>query len=163
MNDTTYNGWTNRSTWLVNLHLSNDQATYNELRGWIARKLPVATLAGRAAWTEQTAPGTDEASRKRLALERARYELSLEVDAYVRAMVETDDATDDPASLLANDLIGTALAHVDWMEISDGWVADVVDQDEDAYAVECVECGETVDARNCAVDPDGQPFCVDCV
>lgn len=26
--DTTYNGWTNRETWLVNLWLTNDRGTY---------------------------------------------------------------------------------------------------------------------------------------
>jgi hypothetical protein len=32
--DTTYQGWTNYETWLTNLWLtSNDQATYNEVRG----------------------------------------------------------------------------------------------------------------------------------
>jgi hypothetical protein len=35
----TYNGWSNRETWLVNLWLTNDEATYNETRGMNGMKL----------------------------------------------------------------------------------------------------------------------------
>ena len=30
MNDKSYNGWTNHATWLVALHIDNDQATNND-------------------------------------------------------------------------------------------------------------------------------------
>lgn len=32
-----YNGWTNRQTWLANLWLSNDQATYAQIEDLIAQ------------------------------------------------------------------------------------------------------------------------------
>ena len=32
MDDTTYNGWTNRDTWLVSLWLNNQEYTYKALR-----------------------------------------------------------------------------------------------------------------------------------
>jgi hypothetical protein len=35
----TYNGWSNRETWLVNLWLTNDERTYNATRGMTAGAL----------------------------------------------------------------------------------------------------------------------------
>ena len=32
MSEDRYNGWTNHSTWLVSLHLNNEQYTYHELQ-----------------------------------------------------------------------------------------------------------------------------------
>jgi hypothetical protein len=40
-NDTTYNGWTNRQTWLVGLWLCNDQANYQLLSNVLRLHVPV--------------------------------------------------------------------------------------------------------------------------
>ena len=32
MSDDTYNGWTNRETWAIQLHLSNNEGDYNAIR-----------------------------------------------------------------------------------------------------------------------------------
>ena len=32
MSDDTYNGWTNRETWAIQLHLSNNEGDYNAMR-----------------------------------------------------------------------------------------------------------------------------------
>ena len=39
MKTTTYNGWSNRETWVVNLWLTNDEATYNAVRGMTADEI----------------------------------------------------------------------------------------------------------------------------
>jgi hypothetical protein len=36
---TTYNGWSNRETWVVNLWLTNDEHTYNMVRGMSADEI----------------------------------------------------------------------------------------------------------------------------
>ena len=159
--DTSYNGWTNRATWLVNLHLSNDHGTYLALRDELARELPTVTLAARARYSEQHWPGLDESTRAQLANDAPRYDLAQLVEAFVASMVIVDDATDDPRSLLANDLVGSTLATVDWREVADGWVSDV-EENDGAYNVECVGCDATIDARSCTVDPDGDGWCDEC-
>lgn len=35
MSDESYNGWSNRETWLVNLHLTNDYDTYKDVQGLV--------------------------------------------------------------------------------------------------------------------------------
>lgn len=89
MTDETYNGWTNRETWLVNLWLSNDENTYSTVRGLVT-------------------------PNERLATAR-------DIEAYVSEM--GDDVIGDgpePMGLFA-DLIGTALARVDWLAVADSF------------------------------------------
>jgi hypothetical protein len=42
-NDMTYNGWTNRETWALNLWLTNDQGLYEMTRERVAEALKNAT------------------------------------------------------------------------------------------------------------------------
>lgn len=70
MADDTYNGWSNRETWALNLHLANDQGLYTMTRervaDWLARypqdssdSTLAAYRAGEAVkelWEELTDP-----------------------------------------------------------------------------------------------------------
>lgn len=87
--DETYNGWTNRETWLVNLWLSNDQGTYNYVRDLIAERIA-------------SDMDTDD------------YILGEIVQEATEDIIFGDEA---PASL-GTDLITHALAVVDWREIA---------------------------------------------
>lgn len=160
--DTTYNGWTNRSTWLVNLHLSNDHATYLTVRDTVASMLPYAWLQSRALWSESRNPGVSDDARSELVESGAHSRIADELQGFAESLVVVDDATDDVASLLANDLLGTALAVVDWREVAGGWIDDA-NESPDAYDVECDGCGDTVDARTCVVDSaTADPYCNEC-
>jgi hypothetical protein len=81
--ETPYNGWSNRETWLVNLWLTNDEGTYNEVRGMSADH----------------------------------------ISDYVELLI--DDVCANPTVPgFANDLIGTALIHVNWFEIANSLSAE---------------------------------------
>ena len=80
--DTTYNGWTNRETWLVSLWLNNDPISYS-------------------MFTEALELNTND-------LEKAKW-LELNI---------IDEMYDLPLEAsLWSDLLGTALARVDWREV----------------------------------------------
>ena len=99
--DTTYNGWTNRETWLVNLWLSNDQGTYDALENLVA---------GIAA--EDTEFGT--ISRE--------HRIANALESFVDDVIAPPDA--DVPYGLAVDLITSALARVDWRELADNYAED---------------------------------------
>ena len=88
MTDEKYNGWTNRETWLVNLWLSNEEASYFELRERVAE-------------------------RKASDMETDDRILGEIVEEYVEEMLFGDKS---PAGL-ATDLLRGALSDVDWEEI----------------------------------------------
>lgn len=106
MTNDRYEGWTNRPTWAVNLWLSNDQGLYE---------------TALVAASEAIASGVDE-DGVLLALadrfegwvgEEARYELA------------SDGAG------IASDLLGWALALVDWREIAEAWLQSAREADLD--------------------------------
>src|SRR5438105_4657487 len=86
-----HNGWENKFTWLVHLHLSNEESLMNEITALVASE-PNRSATGRLVemWVKSTLnqwymcfPG------------RKRY-------------------SDDSVRLLVWDLVGTALAYADW-------------------------------------------------
>ena len=88
-----YNGWYNYETWLVALHLDNDQSTAAELYD----------MAKKSTRKPQKAGDTDT----------REYGLSLAVKAWV-----TETIIPDLGCGLAADLINGALSEVNWREIA---------------------------------------------
>ena len=85
MNDTvsaTYNGWSNRETWLVSLWLNNDPASYDLLRSACKK---AGNAFSKAEWLESE-------------LQDEMCDLELEASLW-------------------SDLLGTALARVNWLEV----------------------------------------------
>lgn len=90
----TYNGWTNRETWLVNLWLGNDQATYSEVL---------------------------DATRDALDTPHPRLTLADWLRDWLELQVSECCGT---RYGFVTDLALAASAHVDWQEVADGWLSD---------------------------------------
>ena len=103
--DSSYNGWSNYETWVVNLWLGNDEGSYNTCR----------TLAQRCY---EEAVADQVLSRK----ERACYQLANEL----KEMVEDGNPLASEASVYA-DLINASLSEVNWKEIANS----LLDETED--------------------------------
>lgn len=112
--DETYQGWSNRETWHLNLHLGNDQGVYDR----------VQELA-RDALVTPDGP-TLRAARDAYKAGVCRFAEALE--AFVDELLDMDSLSADilearmPAGLLYGDMITGFLARVDWDEIAAAWM-----------------------------------------
>jgi hypothetical protein len=105
MGDETYDGWTNYPTWAVNLWLSSDEVSYN------------GTLElARESW-EVADDHPEYLTRE----EAARIQLA---DVLAHECEEADPLADEAS--VFSDLIGWAIGNVDWYEIAEHWIADVL-------------------------------------
>jgi len=99
--DTTYNGWKNYPTWCVNLWLANDQglhdATCEQVASVLADLHPSSPY-----WTAE---------------ESYRYNVADALKKWLE-----DDVLPDLGASFSSDLLGWALAQVDWDEIADAWI-----------------------------------------
>lgn len=100
-----YEGWENRETWLVNLHLENEQSSYQY-------------------WVEQAQRCRDSAAD----MEQVRNNIWTEAKAAVFTFAdqmkeELSDAIPVDSPSLYGDLISTAFSHVEWNEIAENWLA----------------------------------------
>ncbi|MGI9059440.1 MAG: hypothetical protein ACR2H5_12750 [Ktedonobacteraceae bacterium] len=86
-----YNGWENKFTWLVHLHLSNEQSLMNEIVG-----LVVSTSDDRFAGL------------------RVKWWIEDMVKGWIMGFPGREASFDEQMRLLVWDVAGTALAYADW-------------------------------------------------
>ncbi len=101
--DSSYNGWSNYETWVVNLWLGNDEGSYNTCRTFAQRCFEEAVA--------------DEVFNRK---ERACYQLANEL----KEMVEENNPLASEASVYT-DLLNASLSEVNWKEIAKGLLEEV--------------------------------------
>ena len=103
--DSSYNGWSNYETWVVNLWLGNDEDSYNTCR----------SLAQRCI---EESVADEVFSRK----ERACYQLANEL----KEMIEDGNPLASEASVYA-DLLNASFSEINWKEIANGLLQETDD------------------------------------
>ena len=103
--DSSYNGWSNYETWVVNLWLGNDEGSYNTCR----------SLAERCF---EEAVADEVLSQK----ERACYQLANEL----KEMIEDGNPLASEASVYA-DLLNASFSEINWKEIANGLLQETDD------------------------------------
>lgn len=66
-----YNGWANKATWLVNVWLTNDEGTYNEVRELLADKEGIEADEALEKFTEDLVTAQIENAHGSLAYDLA--------------------------------------------------------------------------------------------
>jgi hypothetical protein len=101
--DTSYNGWSNYETWVVNLWLGNDEDSYSRCRSLAQRCIEEAV-----------------ADKVFSRIEQACYKLASEL----KEMVEDGNPIASEASVYA-DLLNASLAEVNWQEIASSLLGEI--------------------------------------
>lgn len=86
-----YNGWENKFTWLVHLHLSNEQALMHDIVAVVARTVDDRTAGLHVKWWVEDM-----------------------VKSWVTGFSRLEAFSDEPLRLLVWDMVGAALAYADW-------------------------------------------------
>lgn len=110
----TYNGWTNRETWLVALWINNDQ-------GWQESVHDSIKSAG-GHFPADRAPDDLPDLTPYTAGEAVRENVEGILD-----MLAEDGEQTSLTSGLFGDLLGTALARVNWTELGESFLRDLAD------------------------------------
>ena len=114
-----YNGWPNRETWAVGLHLDNDYGLYEYRCGLVD-----VMVASHADWVAE-----DPVSR---AGARAVFRVADAVESWVREMFnmvfypQAGDGCVAVWRMMAGDV--GSLWRVDWTRLAEGWVDVSIDQ-----------------------------------
>ncbi len=106
MADETYNGWTNKATWLVKLWIDNEQ--YEQERWLLSAQDCRANATQSDYWTEEQA---------------ATYALS----AQLQEQFEEDGGELTGVNGFWADLMGWALALVNWDEVAKALIEDAAE------------------------------------
>lgn len=120
MTDDTYNGWTNRETWAVNLHLSNDQGLYELTNERVTNAL--ADIDGNAVGLgDWFADPTEGPARRRV------RRITLAADALEELVAELFDTDGDYWSSNLQgmrDDVGSVW-RIDWRAVAEAWVGEL--------------------------------------
>lgn len=106
----TYNGWTNHETWLVNLHLTNDYDTYSELTEKVSEIVMKTCREVEHVWTSQEIES--------YLLTRVGILLGVFVDDMIQQA--TEQISNEVARLFIGDMVNTQ--SVNWEEIAHSWI-----------------------------------------
>lgn len=112
MSETTYEGWSNKPTWAVNLWLVNEEPLYRQKEAMVREVLEMAPKA------ELDDPKAVAAWRER--------RMADSIEEWVEEMLPDLGAT------FASDLLTWAVAHVNWLEIARTWLDDEIEARERA-------------------------------
>ena len=115
-NPNEYNGWTNYTTWCVNLWLDNDEQTQN------------ATKARVADFLEDWEPAPVIASIGITTAQARRYAVADMLKEWVDEVVWPGG--EPIPACMATDLVNSALSEVDWHEIADAWIGPWLENQE---------------------------------
>jgi len=112
-----YQGWTNYETWGVNLVMANDEAQHTY---WGAR---ARALKEQAA--EEQAAERDEWTEDEHVIfnEYVIFELAGEIKEHVESITQNANGHDQYSQMMISQLLGAALARVDWHEIAKVYAA----------------------------------------
>ena len=118
MEEKTYNGWTNYETWVVNLWIDNDQGSYTywrEQAGSHYENAADCENVHKGLWSRRSA---------------ARSKLAEQIkDEFEDASPLADQAN------VYTDLLTAALGEVDWREIADNLLEDVIEPEDPALEI----------------------------
>ena len=125
MEGTTYNGWENRETWIVNVH---DFYDYESVKEMIDN---IATNFDRASSYAFIAESEDMGGRERALTLTLADAMGERFDDYIQD--ETWDL--DKYNPMIRDLLTTATNRINWLQIAEHYSKEIHDASERVYLI----------------------------